>query len=113
VVETREILLLGSARALIESRWAAAGVHASGGTRLVFASGRAPDGATGDATKLLPIVQLGPEARAVLGESVSLRAAAAVELALRRQRFSVERDVIADVGSLRGVAEIGVVGTFD
>lgn len=112
-VETRELLALASARVLLSSRWAAAGAYASAGTRIVSASGRATDGRTGDATKLVPMVILGPEVRAALGDSVALRAAMGIELALRRQRFSVEGDVLGDVGSLRGVGEVGVVVAID
>jgi hypothetical protein len=112
-VETRELILAPTLRALIASRWAAAGAHASGGVRIVSASGRAPDGQTGDATKLLPIVMIGPEARAVLGQAVALRAAMGIELTLRRQRFAVRGDPLLDAGSLRGVAEVGLVLAFE
>jgi hypothetical protein len=108
-VETNEMLVGAALRLLMAGRHGSAGVHGGGGVRIVQARGQAQDGRTGEATRTVPFVVFGPEARANVGSSIALRAGLGMEVALRRQVFAVEGAPVAELGTVRGSAEMMLV----
>jgi hypothetical protein len=108
-VETNEMLVAGALRVLLAGRYGSVGGHAGAGVRIVQARGEAEDGRTGEASRTVPFVAFGPEARANLSPSIALRAGLGMEVALRRQVFAVEGAPVAELGTVRGLAEMMLV----
>ncbi len=100
------------AHALLSGGPLAAGIQLATGPRILQATGTAPDGRSGDATRVVPMVHFGPEARFALGEVVSLRLAFGLDVSLRRQRFSVLGGEVADLGSIRGSGDLSAIVAF-
>jgi hypothetical protein len=111
-VRTRELDLLLRGHALSSGGPLAAGLELGVGTGIWSATGTAPDGRTGDATRAVPFVHAGPEVRVALGSAVTLRLEGGLDLALRRQRFSVLGSEVADVGTVRGSGDLSVLVAF-
>ena len=107
--DTHELGLDLSARALIAGEHLAAGAHAGAGARFVTAMGTADDGRSGEQQRWVPEMRLGPEVRVLFGDHLALRGAAGLDIALKRQKFSILRDEVLDLGTIRGSAELGVV----
>lgn len=112
-VSSHELGLEASLRGLLVAQDFSAGGFAGFGVRRVSALGASVDGREGSAVRWVPELHVGPEVRAALGSAVDLRAALGLELALRRQRFSVLGREVSDLGSTRATAEIGVVVRFE
>ena len=108
-VDTNEMLVAGALRLLVAGRYGAAGAHAGAGVRVVEARGEAQDGRSGEASRAVPFVVFGPELRANVGPSIALRAGLGLEVALRRQVFAVEGAPVAELGTVRGLAEMMLV----
>ena len=110
--ETRELDVMGRVHTLIESDALAAGIQWGGGANVVSASGTAADGRTGDATRVVPFIEVGPEVRLLFSRYVSLRLEAGLDLNLRRQRFSVVGQQLSDLGTIRGSGDVSVLVAF-
>jgi hypothetical protein len=108
-VRTRELELSLSLRGLVDVETFAVGAHFGFVSRVVAAKGTAPDGRTGEATSLVPLLRLGPELRWRATRNVDLRAAGGFDLALARQRFSVVGEPVTDLGTTRTSYELAVV----
>ncbi len=96
------------------------GLHAAGprlavgglveaGARRLFAQASLPNGAINQARVLVPVLWSGPEIRWSLGGRMEICAAAGVEVALQRQRFSIAGVPVADMGRVRFLSLVALV----
>jgi hypothetical protein len=109
-VTTAEIALGGGARALYRTAHAldlGGGVEA--GIRRLDAVGTAPSGETGAARRDVPAVAMTVDVGARLFSWLAIRVAAGVEVALRRQVFSVGGETLEDFGRVRPTLRISGV----
>ncbi|MBK7583443.1 MAG: hypothetical protein IPI67_25035 [Myxococcales bacterium] len=107
--DTSEFELGIGLRALYVSETVAAGLDTGVWARAVRAEGTAADGRSGRSTKLVPALRAGPEVRVNVTDSVAVRTAVGLDVALVRQSFSVAGEVVSDLGRVRGVGSVGLV----
>jgi hypothetical protein len=107
-----ELDLGASLRVLTRGATFAGGGRLDAAVRFVEASGSAPDGRTGSVSRVVPVIRLGPELRIELARALSLRAAIAGEVALRRQRFRIDGETVLDLGAARGFGELCLVAAL-
>jgi hypothetical protein len=108
-VRASEVDLAASLRLLARGAALRGGGHLEAGARLIDAEGATADGRSGEASRHVPFVRLGPELRLALGGALELRAAVGFEAALRRQRFVIDGARVLELGMLRGLGELSLL----
>ncbi len=79
------------------------------GSRLVLASGSTAAGQNGSVVVGVPFIAVGPDVRLQLTGWLHLRTKLIVDFAMRRQRFSVFGEEVADLGVVRAVGGVSLV----
>jgi hypothetical protein len=100
-----ELDLFASIRGLWLGERIALGGFVGGGGRMVSVEGTTARGTPGRSDRVVPVLTFGPELRVLLAPWLNIRVAAGAELALRRQRFSLNAEPVLDLGPGRGVIE--------
>jgi hypothetical protein len=109
-LDAREAGLVGAVRARWVSGSFEVGGAATAGVRAIVVDGTTRGGNTGRADETVPIVALGTELRLLLSRGFHLRVAGGAEVALLRQRFTLNGEPVLDLGRSRALWELGVVG---
>lgn len=92
----------------VDPSWLAGG-YLGLALRVVHAQGTTTAGEQGDSTRVVPALGAGAEARLRVTGALWARCALGAELALKAQRFAVDRQPVLELGQLRGRAELSLV----
>lgn len=89
-------------------RWLG-GIHLGAGAGLVRAQGTTPQGASGTARRLVPMLAAGVEGRLGISPRLAVRAAIGAAMSLRRQRFALNDMPIVDLGRYRVQGQLSLL----
>lgn len=98
-----------SARVLVGNARRGVGVRAGFAARALDVTGIANDGTRGELRRIVPVGEIGVDARIPLGSSLALRGNIGAEIALIDEVFTLDAVVVHRGGRARGTATISVL----
>ena len=85
------------------------GAYLGAGARLARASGTTPEGTTGSAQRMIPMLATGIEGRVRISPWLAVRVAMGGAMSLRRQRFAVNEVPVVDLGRYQAQGQLSLL----